>query len=97
MISDCRFGIYNCGGIITDGMTMNDLRFTRRGSWFCFEGHLSTPLSRSDVERQGYFYEVRSKRTKNSIKNSLGVAEKDFEKAFKFNHRSSNYYDACIP
>jgi hypothetical protein len=27
----------------------------------------------------------------------MGMAEEDFEGAFKFNHRSSNYYDACIP
>ncbi len=63
-----RFGIYDfrlviAGEIITDGKAMDDLRFMRRESWFCFEGHLATPLLRPDVERQGYFYEVRSKRT----------------------------------
>lgn len=38
-ISDLGFSILDCEGIITDGKAMDDLRFTRRRSWFCFEGH----------------------------------------------------------
>jgi hypothetical protein len=53
-----------CEGIITDGKDMDGLRVTRRGKLMLFRGHLSTLLPRPDVERQGYCYEVRSKRTK---------------------------------
>lgn len=43
---------------------MNDFRFTRRWELILFRRALSTPLPRPDVERQGYFYEVRFERTK---------------------------------
>ncbi|MHB8779604.1 MAG: hypothetical protein ACYC6R_17875 [Anaerolineales bacterium] len=42
---------------------------------------MSTLLPRPDVERQGYFYEVRSKRTSDSITFCMGVAEEDLVEA----------------
>lgn len=44
VIFDLRFWIYDCEGIITDGMAMGDLRFTRQGKLVLVRENLSMPL-----------------------------------------------------